>query len=144
MTSEPDALAEPVPEVLTEPSEVLNRQVHPSQVDDVRGVSKAAFAPTTRDRGMLSTLRGHVGPDEAFRRHVEENGLKSAGTWGVSVGEATTAAVPVICDDCLPDMPPDHASIDFTPHPERPLSKRLRVADQLRRAAVDRGPLFRP
>lgn len=132
------------PELLTEPTEVLNRQVHPSQVDDVRGVSKAAFTPTPNDAGMLSTLRGHVDAAEAYRRHVEENGLNSAGTWGVSVGEASAAEVPVYCDDCLPEVPPDHASIDFTPHPERPRSRRLRVADQLRRAAVARGPLFRP
>lgn len=130
--------------ILTDLDEVLNRQVHPIHLDEDRGLHKGAFSPTPRDDGMVSTLRGYVSPAEAFRRHTQGSGLRSAGTWGVSVGEVNGAGVSAVDDAHVAGMPADHASIDFRRVPEKPRSARLRVADALRAAAVKRGPLYQP
>lgn len=102
-------------------------------------MQSAAFKPGQDHHSMLSTLRERVGPEGAARRH-QQAGLATAGTWGVSVGEAGTADLPCLDDEDLPDSPPDHASIDFSS-----LSRKgsIRAAKVLRDAAVARGCLYR-
>ncbi|MHB1491476.1 MAG: hypothetical protein ACYCTH_13435, partial [Cellulomonas sp.] len=68
--------------MLTNLDEVLNRQVHPTQLHPLQVVMSTAFTPSDLDAGMLSTLRGSVSPDEAHRRWVADPKHKSAGTWG--------------------------------------------------------------
>lgn len=131
---------EPKPRRLTDLAEVLQRQVHPSQLDPVKVVSKAAFKPDPT--GMLSTLRQRVSPAEAFRRHVEESHLDSVGTWGVSVAEAEAQSAPAWDDEFCDGLPADHASVDFTQHPTG--NQKLRAASRLRDAAVGRGCLYTP
>lgn len=131
-----------IPQPLENADEVLLRQVHPDQIDEISGVSKAAFIPKESDAGMLSTLRERVGPEEAHRRHTQVAKLLSAGTWGVSVAEGERQGVPAWDDACLPDNPDDHASFDFTQHPAT--NQRKRVARLLRDAAIARGCLFSP
>lgn len=126
---------------LTDTEEVLLRQVHPDELDEVRGLLSTAFNPTSAHDFMLSTLREAVGPDEAFKRHVERD-LKSAGTWGVSVAESEVASLVCVDDAHLPDTPADHASIDFNVVTGR--KQRQRAARLLRDAAHDRGCLHAP
>jgi hypothetical protein len=94
VTDEEDqASAGPGDEPLADRAEVLFRQVHPSWVDD--GVpSSQAFVPTRKDQGELSIARGSLTTAEAAHKHyttVRE--LRSAGSWGVSVGEALDAGL---------------------------------------------------
>lgn len=126
---------------LTDPDEVLLRQVHPDQVEG-GGISKVPFLPRRGDNSMVSTLRGYVSPEEAYRRHTEDHGHESVGTWGVAVGEGEEHGVPSWDDSCLPESPADHASLDYAQHPA--VNQRARVARKLRDAAVARGCLFAP
>lgn len=118
-------------------NEVLLRQVHPVHLDEESVVQSVAFSPSRDHQGLLSTLRERVGPEEALRRH-KDSGLATAGTWGVSVGEADENSLPCLDDEHLPDSPPDHASIDFSA-----LSRKgaVRAAKLLRDAAIARGCL---
>lgn len=122
---------------LTDTTEVLLRQVHPDEVDEVVGVQSSAFRPGNAHGFLLSTLREAVGPATAFDRHVA-SGLDSAGTWGVTVGEAESQSLVCVDDAHLPEVPEDHASIDFNPVGRK---QQVRAARGLRDAALTRGCL---
>lgn len=123
---------------LTDGDELLLRQIAPAFV--VEGViSSAAFTPTRKDEGLLSVSRGRlVTPQQAWERHTRDKGLKSVGTWGVTVTESELP-----CHGDPTDDPPDeaHALIDF-----RGISRGLaeKRAKSLRDAAVARGSLYTP
>ncbi|HWV78903.1 MAG TPA: hypothetical protein VN027_16460 [Isoptericola sp.] len=120
---------------------MLRRQVHPSMLDPVVGFSSAVFMPEDPDDGTISTLRGHVEPDEAYRRHVASD-LKSVGTWGLSVGEALGHGLPSWDDGLINGNPQDHASVDFAEFPAK--TRRHKIAKKLRDVAVTRGCLYSP
>ncbi|MFD7656018.1 hypothetical protein ACFV4N_18775 [Actinosynnema sp. NPDC059797] len=130
-----------VPEdaVLTTATELLYRQVHPTQMPNGT-MSSEAFNPSARDKDLLSTLREHVGPEEAYRRWTETNGFLSVGTYAVSVGEVDDQGLQAIDDAATTE--PDHASIDYTSAQGK--SERKRRSRKLRDAAVARGCLHRP
>src|SRR5438309_2009863 len=90
---------------------MMYRQVHPNWVDDGRPSSQA-FRPTKKDEKMLSVARGSMtSPEGAFRHYRETRGLQSAGTWGVTVGEAGAVELGCPADPVPGD--PCHALIDF-------------------------------
>jgi hypothetical protein len=122
---------------LTQTAEVLLRQVHPLQLDEDAVVQSAAFVPGSNDSGLLSTLRESVGPGPAFARWTDA-GYESAGTWGISVGEAVSASLTCVDDSGRPDVPADHASIEFNGLSRKGMRKAGRV---LRDAALARGCL---
>lgn len=126
--------------MLTDGGEELLRQVHPIMCPDGEP-ARTAFTPTKKDDGKLSTLRGRVSADEAYRRHVEGLQLQSAGTWVVTVGEANDAGC-VALDDGDDLGVPDHASVDFSEAGSRRNVER--AARKLRDAAVTRGCRFVP
>jgi hypothetical protein len=125
------------PQLLNDPSEVLFRQVHPNWIDN--GVpSSQAFAPTKKDEGQLSITRGALTTAEAaFKHYTLVQQLESAGTWGISVGEATAAGLDSF-DDYREDVPA-HGFVDF-----RPLSRKQaeRKAKLLAAWARERGRLY--
>lgn len=123
------------PPRLTELDEVLLRQVHPEELDEAVGIQSLAFRPGSSHGFLLSTLREAVGPETAFERHVTA-GLESAGTWGVSVGEAEGQSLVCLDDADPPDTPEDHASIDFNVVGRK---QQVRAARGLRDAALARG-----
>jgi hypothetical protein len=123
---------------LTDGDELLLRQIAPAFVVD-GAITSAAFTPTRKDEGLLSVSRGClVTPQQAWERHTRDKGLKSVGTWGVSVTECELP-----CHGDPTDDPPDdaHAVIDF-----RGLSRGAveRRAKQLREVATARGCLYAP
>jgi hypothetical protein len=123
---------------LTDGDELLLRQIAPAFVVD-GAITSAAFTPTRKDEGLLSVSRGSlVTPQQAWARHTRDKGLKSVGTWGVSVTESELP-----CHSDPTDDPPDdaHALIDF-----RGLSRGAveRRAKQLREVATARGCLYAP
>ncbi|WP_133794309.1 hypothetical protein [Actinokineospora alba] len=90
---------------------------------------------------MLSTLRGHVGPDEAYRRWTEEKGFKSVGTYGVTVGEVVNENLKAV-DDAAEVNEPDHVSIDFSQILSK--ARKKQAGRILRDAAKARGCLHAP
>jgi len=96
---------------LEDPTESLHRQIHPSWIQD--GIpSSLAFKPTKKDEGMLSvTLGAELDPEAAYRHHTGDLNLKSAGTWSVTVSEATDAGLPSYSQPLVES--PAHGYIDF-------------------------------
>lgn len=122
--------------------EVLNRQVPPGLWNTADGEPMwTAFGPQSPDAGLMSTLRGHVTPEEAYRRHTEVHKLRSMGTWGVLVGDARDNGLPCLDDGGRPGVPADHASVDF----RRLTKKEIREARfDLHARSLERGPLHTP
>lgn len=98
-------------QLLTDPAEMLLRQVHPNWVED--GVpSSQAFVPTKKDEGKLSIARGSTTSSEAaFKHYTTVQQMESAGTWGVTVGEALEAGVNSFDEPW--DNVPAHGFVDF-------------------------------
>jgi ribosomal protein S18 acetylase RimI-like enzyme len=126
--------------ILRNESETLLRQVHPTQYPN-GCPSKEAFVPSERDKGLLSTLRETVGPEEAYRRWTEDQGRISVGTFGITVAEIQNESLTAI-DDAEATSQPDHASVDFTSVSSK--GQRRQIGRRLRDAAVARGCLFQP
>lgn len=128
--------------MIDDADEVLNRQVHPQHWDATVGEPMwVAFGPQSSDKGLMSTLRGRVSAIEAYRRHTEDHGLKSCGTWGIRVGDATENGLACIDDGGTENVPDDHASVDF-----RPLTKAEKTIARrkLHEIACKRGTLYTP
>jgi len=116
------------PQKLTDPAEILFRQIHPAKLKRNGSLSPSHFMPGDNDEGMMSTNRETIGPDEAHRRWTEELEKPSLGTMGISVEEidgisitphpdrpaGATAVSLQALDDAKQLAIPDHASVDFT------------------------------
>jgi hypothetical protein len=123
--------------VLSDPDELLFRQVHPLWCSD--GVpSSQAFGPTKKDEGKLSITRSSLTTAmDAYINYTTVQGLASAGVWGITVGEA--AAVELKCfDDPQPDIPA-HGYVDFGDLPRRQAQRKAQV---LVAKARSRGCLY--
>jgi hypothetical protein len=123
---------------LTDGDELLLRQIAPAFVVD-GAITSAAFTPTRKDDGLLSVSRGSlVTPQQAWERHTRDKGLKSVGTWGVSVKESELP-----CHGDPTDDPPDdaHALIDFRGLSRGAVERRAKL---LREVAAGRGCLYAP
>lgn len=123
--------------LLTGQDEVLYRQVHPSWLDDGVPTSQA-FTPTPKDKGELSIARGSLTtPEGAYKHYTTVLELASAGTWAVTVGEATDAQLESLSDPLHND--PAHGFVDF-----RGLSKNeaKRRGMRLAASARARGRLY--
>lgn len=96
---------------LSNPAELLFRQAYPGWVKDGE-VSSQLFKPTTKDEGKLSVARGELTTEiDAFVHHTEVLGLASAGTWAVTVEEATAADRESYGEPTEDD--PAHGFLDF-------------------------------
>jgi hypothetical protein len=93
----------------------------------------------------LSTTREWVGPERSYRQHVAQ-GLKTAGTWGISVDECSRVGLDAFDDSALPGMPSGHVSIPFgippTDNEKDPVL--IEKARSLRNHAAARGCLYWP
>lgn len=124
-------------DLLSDPTEILFRQVHPDFFDDGK-VTSQAFVPTGNHAHKLSVDRGSK-TDAAAAYHLFPK--KSVGTWGVTVDECQP--VVVYDDPNPPEFPenPAHAYGDFTTLGRK---ARKRQAQKLRRIANERGCLYSP
>ena len=125
--------------------ELLYRQVHPNFAPFGRPSSQA-FSPTKKDNYQLSVDRSSsTTPKDAFVLHTEGRGLKSAGTWAVTVAECTEKHLGCFPDPlfCPPEIiaDPAHCRVDFS---SLSSDGRRQIAGQfLATAAHSRGCLFR-
>lgn len=96
---------------LTEPTELLFRQVAPSFLKVEDHLSSQIFFPSKKDEGLLSIARSaKIEALGAFTLHVQA-GYQSAGVLGVTVAECEAEELPAY-DDPL-DSNPAHGIIDF-------------------------------
>jgi hypothetical protein len=96
---------------LTDPDELLFRQVHPSWLDDDVPTSQA-FTPTAKDDGELSIARGSlITAEAAYEHYTTVQKFASAGIWAVTVGESNGAGLESF-DDARPGVAA-HGFIDF-------------------------------
>jgi hypothetical protein len=129
---------------LSDATEVLFRQVHPTLFDGDQPAS-SAFLPNSGDQDQLSTDRSSMTtPKAAYELYVSNN-RKSAGTFGVTVGEFGEQGL-----SCFPDpvgltestqTNPAHARVDFGAFGT---NQQKKVAKRLKNAAVSRGILHKP
>ena len=125
--------------LLLESSELLMRQVHPSQITEGRP-AQATFTPTNRDNGLLSADRESlISPKEAYERYLRNKNLVAAGgAWGVSVKEALDLDLNSYADPLQDNTA--HALIDFSSIADQKL--RQRKGKLLYAKARDRGRLY--
>jgi hypothetical protein len=125
-------------EVLAELTEVLYRQVPLGHFDSVsQEPTMDIFRPRPDEHSQLSTSRSSkVSAQQAYEHRVNTLQLKSAGVWGVSVGELADVESRAVDDSALlPDddekTPPGHAYIDLR-HLEETHKQDKRARDQFR------------
>jgi hypothetical protein len=125
--------------LLVEASELLMRQVHPSQITEGRP-AQSTFTPTERDNGLLSADRESlISPRDAYERYLRSKNLAAAGgTWGVSVKEFSDLGLQSYSDP-LQDNPA-HALVDFTLAGEQ--KRRQSIGKLVYAKARDRGRLY--
>ncbi len=126
---------------LTDPEELLFRQVHPSWVKDGQLTSQA-FKPTPKDDSRLSVSRSALTtPGQAFAHHTGRLGLAAVGTWAVTVTEVEADPVQLVAysDPVLGPIPdPAHAFIEFPAEPRKLIETKAKL---LLAAARRRGRL---
>lgn len=120
--------------------EVLRRQIHPQWWHpSAPKIDSAAFKPRqTEPDGRISCLRGHVDPKDAWTRYFGGDTSRSAGTFGVSVEEASAHGCGSGDDSSEPGKPLDHAFIEVLPD-ARAVTRKAR---SLAKHATERGPLY--
>jgi hypothetical protein len=124
---------------LSEPTELLHRQVHPQFIRDGR-VSSQAFKLNTQDKGLLSVTRdSKCSAQEAHRRYTAR-GRSSCGVWSVTVAECNSAGLQAY-DDPLEDDDA-HAVVDFNVLPSK--GQLEKAAARLTEHARQRGRQYPP
>jgi hypothetical protein len=89
---------------------------------------------------MLSiSLGSKVSAKGAYRHHTEDLGLTSAGTWAVTVSEATAAGLESFAQPL--DESPAHGYVDFRELSRSAIEKAAKI---LVANARDRGCLYDP
>jgi len=127
---------------LSNPEEVLFRQIHPSGLKGGCPCS-SCFMPSKSDHGQLSVDRSSITSAEGSHQRYTRNGRRSVAVFGLSVAEFLTCGVscfedPVHDHPTLPDNPA-HALADFSALGR---SSRRMAAKELKRLAITRGRLF--
>lgn len=122
------------------------RQVNPSWLAE--GVpSSQAFGPTPKDDDKLSVDdASKVSAEGSWRHFTEKLGLRSVGTWAVSMGEVEeagdllVAASPTVVAEEPVKNNPAHCHVDFSPVSSK--GQKKRKAQHLAMKATARGCLF--
>ena len=126
--------------VLTNGDVHLYRQVHPSWFVDGM-ITSQAFKPTTKDRGKVSVrMSTVVTAEEAYQYHISQ-GLKSIGTYQVTVDDIVSCELHAIDDSRLDSAPRGHAYIDYRGIAKKPAE---RAAKELRTCAMRYGAQYDP
>ncbi len=122
--------------LLSDPTELLWRQIAAAFSDQEERPTYLAFQPTKKDHEFLSTRREKaVDAKKAYEEH-QAAGMSTLGTWAVSVREALDADVPPYDGSALPGMPHGHTSLSFAGKSRRQAASAAKI---LLRAARDRG-----
>ena len=121
---------------LSDPDELLLRQVHPNMQQDGRP-SSLAFRPNRGDEGLLSSDRHSlISPKDAFEAYLA-SGRLSFGTWGILVGEYNVVGLAAFSDPVTNNDA--HAVVDFSDCSEK---EARAYSKQLFKCATDRSMLY--
>ena len=127
---------------LTNPDELLFRQIHPSCMHNGAPASDR-FKPQPSDGGMMSVDRGSLTTPSASHALYIGNGLQSAAVYGVAVNEFSSENIECVEDPIAGTdtavKNPAHALADYTLHEEK---KWKTISKRLWRNAVGRGQLY--
>lgn len=124
------------------------RQVNPNWL--AGGVpSSQAFGPTPKDVDKLSVDdASKVSAEAAWRHFTEKLGLRSVGTWAVSLGEVEAAgelvlaASPIVVAEDLAINNLAHCHVDFSQVSSK--GRKRQKAQHLAMKATTRGCLYQP
>lgn len=112
------------------------RQCHPVYLDD--GVpSVQMFRESTSDEGKISGARSAKASAQVAYEERLERGGQTAGTWGVTVAEITTAGTRAVDDsDGDEGLPTGHTYVDYRHLDTKPSLRAVR--SRLHEAALSR------
>ena len=124
------------------------RQVNPSWLAD--GLpNSVAFGPTPKDEGKLSVDDAFlVSAEGSWRHFTEKLGLRSVGTWAVSMsdvkeaGDLELAASPTVVPEDPAKNNPAHCHVDFSQVTSK--GQKKWKAQHLALKATARGCLYPP
>jgi hypothetical protein len=129
---------------LVDPTELLFRRVHPSQIKDGRP-SKTTFLPRPADEGLVSVDRSSVfTAQQSYSAYAAAKSFRDSegGIWGVTVGECSAHSVGCVSDPLSAEEyggpNPAHSLIDMQALSEEATHT---VAAELFAAAKARGRL---
>ena len=122
---------------LLDGAEMLFRQLHPSQADEMGRPSTGAFKPGRSHDFQLSVDRGRKVSAEEATLHWQRMNRATLGAWGVTVRECDEQRSPAYDDEGA--QQPAHALIDMQPLSN---SDRKKAASNLAAHARERGCLF--
>jgi hypothetical protein len=124
------------------------RQVNPAWL--ANGMpSSQAFGPTPKDEDKLSVDdAAKVSAEESWRHFTDQLGLRSVGTWAVSLaeveeaGDLKVAASPTLVAEDPAKSNPAHCHVDFSQVSTK--GQKKRKAQHLAIRATERGCLYQP
>lgn len=126
---------------ITDPDELLFRQIHPSFIENGEPSSQP-FRPTPKDRDLLSVDRSALTSASASFDLFIQNGYQSAAVYGVTAVEFNDESISCHSDP-IPDTDdargnPAHAVASYQTLNE---SKKRLVAKRIKAKALARGKL---
>jgi hypothetical protein len=128
--------------VLSEPQEVLWRQVHPDFVHE-GSITSQAFRPFPKDAGELSVTRSSIlTAEDAFRQYAEESGYRSDGSYPIRVDDVDQTGLRGVDDSgraSTNPVPLGHGFVDFRHLSD---SQTRKAAAKLRDAALAIGRAY--
>jgi hypothetical protein len=127
---------------LTDPKEVLFRQIHPNSYADGR-LASDRFRPQPSDDGLMSVDRGALTTAEASNLLFTTSGRQSAAVFGISVEEFSSESLncsddPLEADGDWPANPA-HAVVDYN---SLDCKKWKNISKRLTQKAIARGRLY--
>jgi|ERR1043165_268038 hypothetical protein len=124
--------------LITNPRELLHRNVHPLFVLDNR-ITSQAFLLKKEDLGQLSVQQNSKASAKVAYERYTALGYQSAGVWSVAIAECDELTLKAY-DDPL-DNDDSHSIVDLTAYIPKQARKRT---DKLSRKAQDRGCQYKP
>lgn len=128
--------------LITDATQMMYRQMHPNWIVNSR-VSSMAFRPSAKDNKKLSVrTSAKTTAEGAYKFQVETLGLKSLGSWGISIEEVFKIEMKCF-ESPITTVPqdPSHCHIDFAGLSNRETQDK---ADKLANYARARGALYTP
>jgi hypothetical protein len=124
--------------VISNPSELLHRNVHPKFILDNR-ITSQAFLLKKEDCGALSVQQNSMAsPKVAYERYTSRE-FESGGVWSVTVAECDELELKVYDDPIEKDD--SHSIVDLTAYSNKQARK---YTDKLSRKAQDKGCQYHP
>jgi hypothetical protein len=124
--------------LISNPLELLHRNVHPLFVLDNR-ITSQAFLLKKEDLGQLSVQQNSKASAKVAYERYTALGYESAGIWSVTIAECDELNLKVY-DDPL-DNDDSHSIVDLTAYSSKQARK---LTDKLSRKAQDRGCQYKP